>query len=585
MWYTCVEVIHLRVTTSKSKNSESFYITQSYTNAQGKSTSKTIRKLGTLAELSKRLNTDREGVMEWANEQARLETLKYKSEKEDAIVMIPFHTNKRLDYHKQKLFSGGYLFLQSVYYGLKMDSICRKIKNRYKFEYDLNAILSDLIYTRVLDPSSKRSSFQAARKFLEPPTYELHDVYRALSILAKEMDFIQAEVYKNSFFLGNRNDRILYYDCTNYYFEIEQEDGDKKYGKSKEHRPNPIIQMGLFTDGDGLPLAFSLFPGNQNEQKSLKPLETMILQQFGCEKFIYCSDAGLASEDNRVLNHMGQRAFIVTQSIKKLPSEDRVWALNKRGFKRLSDDMPVDITKLSEDDKDHLYYKDEPFTTKKLHQRLIITYSPKYAAYQKAIRAKQIARAEKMVANGSLKRQRKNPNDPARFVNKIAATEEGEKAKIHYYLDLDKIAEEEMYDGLYAVCTDLLDDDVADILKVSEGRWQIEDCFRTMKTDFEARPVYLNREDRIKAHFLTCFLALLHFRLLKRSLKGSYTTEQLVLTLRNIKFADVEEQGFMPVYERNEITDDLHEACGFRSDYEFITKRKMKGIQKKSKRR
>ena len=575
----------MRVTTSKSKNSESFYITQSYTNAQGKSTSKTIRKLGTLAELSKRLNTDREGVMEWANEQARLETLKYKSEKEDAIVMIPFHVNKRLDYHKQKLFNGGYLFLQSVYYDLKMDSICRKIKSRYKFEYDLNAILSDLIYTRVLDPSSKRSSFQSAGKFLEPPTYELHDVYRALSILAKEMDFIQAEVYKNSFFLGNRNDRILYYDCTNYYFDIEQEDGDKKYGKSKEHRPNPIIQMGLFTDGDGLPLAFSLFPGNQNEQKSLKPLETMILQQFGCEKFIYCSDAGLASEDNRVLNHMGQRAFIVTQSIKKLPSEDRAWALNKSGFKRLSDDMPVDITKLSEDDKNHLYYKDEPFTTKKLHQRLIITYSPKYAAYQKAIRAKQIARAEKMVANGSLKRQRKNPNDPARFVNKIAATEEGEKAKIHYYLDLDKIAEEEMYDGLYAVCTDLLDDDVADILKVSEGRWQIEDCFRTMKTDFEARPVYLNREDRIKAHFLTCFLALLHFRLLKRSLKGSYTTEQLVLTLRNIKFADVEEQGFMPVYERNEITDDLHEACGFRSDYEFITKRKMKGIQKKSKRR
>lgn len=575
----------MRVTTSKSKNSESFYITQSYTSAQGKSTSKTVRKLGTLAELSKRLNTDREGVMAWANEQARLETMKYKSEKEDAIVMVPFHSNKLMDCHKQKLFTGGYLFLQSVYYGLKMDSICRKIKSRYKFEYDLNAILSDLIYTRVLEPSSKRSSFQTAKQFLEPPTYELHDVYRALSILAEEMDFIQAEVYKNSFFLGNRNDRILYYDCTNYYFEIEQEDGDKKYGKSKEHRPNPIIQMGLFTDGDGLPLAFSLFPGNQNEQKSLKPLETKILQQFGCEKFIYYSDAGLASEDNRVLNHMGQRAFIVTQSIKKLPAEDRAWALDKRGFKRLSDDVSVDITELPEDDKDHLYYKDEPFTTKKLHQRLIITYSPKHAAYQKAVRAEQIARAEKMVANGSLKRQRKNPNDPARFVNKIAATEEGEKAKIHYYLDLDKIAEEEMYDGLYAVCTDLLDDDVADILKVSEGRWQIEDCFRTMKTDFEARPVYLNRQDRIKAHFLTCFLALLHFRLLKRSLKGAYTTEQLIQTLRNIKFAYVEEQGFMPVYERNEITDNLHEACGFRSDYEFITKRKMKGIQKKSKRR
>ena len=258
----------MRVTTSKSKNSESFYITQSYTNAQGKSTSKTIRKLGTLAELSNRLNTDRDGVMAWAKEQARLETGKYKSEKEDAIVMVPFHSKKLMDYHKQKLFNGGYLFLQSIYYGLKMDSICRKIKSRYKFEYDLNAILSDLIYTRVLEPSSKKSSFRAAKQFLEPPTYELHDVYRALSVLAKESDFIQAEVYKNSFFLGNRNHRILYYDCTNYYFEIEQEDGDKKYGKSKEHRPNPIIQMGLFTDGDGLPLAFSLFPGNQNEQMS-----------------------------------------------------------------------------------------------------------------------------------------------------------------------------------------------------------------------------------------------------------------------------------------------------------------------------
>ena len=177
----------------------------------------------------------------------------------------------------------------------------------------------------------------------------------------------------------------------------------RNMGKSKEHRPNPIIQMGLFTDGDGIPLAFSLFPGNQNEQKSLKPLETKILQQFGCEKFIYCSDAGLASEDNRVLNHMGQRAFIVTQSIKKLPAEDRAWALNKTDFKRLSDDKVVDITNLTENDKEQLFYKDEPFTTKKLHQRLIITYSPKYAAYQKAIRAEQISRAEKMVANGTLK--------------------------------------------------------------------------------------------------------------------------------------------------------------------------------------
>lgn len=575
----------MKVMTTKSKNSESFYIAKSYINNQGKSTSKIIRKLGTLAELSAALNTDRDGVLAWAKEQAKIETDKYKKENEDAIVMIPFHSNRLMAYDQKKLFSGGYLFLQSIYYELKMDSICRKIRNRHKYKYDLNAILSDLIYTRVLEPSSKSSSYKAAKRFLEPPSYELHDVYRALSVLAQELDFIQAEVYKNSFFFGKRNDNVLYYDCTNYYFETEQEDGDKKYGKSKEHRPSPIIQMGLFTDGDGLPLAFSLFPGNQNEQKSLKPLETKILQQFGCQKFIYCSDAGLASEENRAFNHLGERAFIVTQSIKKLPAEDREWALNRNGFKRLSDDSPADISKLTDDEKQGLFYKDEPYTTKKLHQRLIITYSPKYAAYQKAVRGEQIARAEKMVTSGSLKRQRKNPNDPARFVNKTAVTKDGEKADIHYYLDVDKIAEEERYDGLYAVCTDLLEDDVADILKVSEGRWQIEDCFRTMKTEFEARPVYVSREDRIKAHFLTCFLALLHFRLLKRSVKTPCTTEQLLEVLRSMNYADIEEQGYMPAYERQRITDGLHEACGFRTDYEFITKRKMKEIEKKSKRR
>ena len=573
----------MRVTTTKSKNSESFYITKSYINDKGKSTSKTIRKLGNLAELSLKLGTDRDGVLAWAREQAEIETMKYKKDNETKTVLIPFHSDRQLDYHVQKFFGGGYLFPQSVYYSLKLDQTCRKIREKYKFKFDLNAILSDLVYTRILEPQSKSSSFQAARKFLEPPSYELHDVYRALSILAGECDFIQAEVFKNSRLTVHRNDRILYYDCTNYYFEIEQEDGDRKYGKSKEHRPNPIIQMGLFTDGDGIPLAFSLFPGNQNEQQSLKPLEQKILKDFGCDRFIYCSDAGLASESNREFNHMGQRAFIVTQSIKKLPAEDRAWALDRTGFRSISDDRKVDITDLPDEDKSNLFYKDEPYTTKKLHQRLIVTYSPKYAAYQKNIRGRQVERAEKMVASGSLKKQRKNPNDPARFVGKAAVTKEGEAAKTYYYLDVEKIAEEEKYDGLYAICTDLLDDHPRDILKVSEGRWQIESCFRIMKTDFSARPVYVRREERIKAHFLTCFLALLTYRVLEKRLDKKYTCEEVLETLKGMNFADIEEQGYMPLYSREKITDALHDACGFRTDSQFITKRKMKEIQKKSK--
>ena len=573
----------MKVTTSKSKNSESFYICRSYIDSNGKSTSKVVKKLGTLNELSKELDTDRDGVMAWAKEQARIETKKYKENERTKTVLIPFHADRMLEYDKQKLFKGGYLYLQFIYYRLQLDKVCRKIRTRHKFKYDLNAILSDLIYTRILDPSSKRSSFKAASDYLEPPAYELHDIYRSLSVMSEEMDFIQSEVYKNSSFIGKRNDRILYYDCSNYYFEIEQEDGEKKYGKSKEHRPNPIIQMGLFIDGDGLPLAFSLFPGNQNEQTSMKPLEQKILQQFGHEKFIYCCDAGLGSENNRSFNHLGQRSFIVTQSIKKLPSEDKEWALKKTGFRRLSDNAEVDITNLSDSNSNELYYKDEPYTTKKLHQRLIITYSPKYATYQKTLRQKQLERAEKMVTGGKVKKQRKNPNDPARFVGKVAVTKDGEAADIHYYLDEEKIAEEERYDGLYAICTDLLDDNVADILKVSEGRWQIEDCFRTMKTDFSARPVYVRREDRIHAHFLTCFLALLIIRLLKRELGDICTYEELLAKLKTMNFADIEEQGFMPLYKRDKLTDALHEICGFRTDYQFITKQSMKSIQKHSK--
>ena len=572
----------MRVTTSKSKNSESFYITKGFINEKGVSTSSVVRKLGTLNDLLKDHGPTRDDVMAWAREQARLETEKYKKENEARTVLIPFHADRQLDYGRQKLYKGGYLFLQSVYYGLGFDRACRKIRERHKFRYDLNAILSDLIYTRILEPGSKRASYRAAMDYLEKPSYEEHDVYRALDVLAEECGFIQSEAFKNSSFLTDQNDGILYYDCTNYYFKIEQEDGAKKYGKSKEHRPNPIVQMGLFTDGDGIPLAFSIFPGNQNEQQSLKPLEKTILQKFGHSKFIYCCDAGLGSEGNREFNHMGERSFIVTQSIKKLPAEDREWALNGDGFKRLSDDKPVELSQIGEE-KDGLFYKDCPYTTKKLHQRLIITYSPKYAAYQKEIRRRQVERAERMVASGERKAERKNPNDPARFVGKMAATKAGEAAGIQYYLDEERIAEEARYDGLYAVCTDLLDDEVAPILKVSEGRWRIEECFRIMKTDFEARPAFVRLEDRIEAHFLTCFLALLVYRILEKKLGGGYTCEEILKTLREMDFADVEEQGYMPLYKRSKLTDALHEACGFRTDYQFITRQKMRGIQKRSK--
>lgn len=573
----------MKVNTSKSKNAESFYIKQSYIDANGKSTSRTIRKLGTLKDLLVEHGPTREDVMIWAKEQARIETERYEQEKANHCLPVVFHPNRKIPHGERRKFQGGYLFLQSVYYELGLNRICRKIRDKHHYAYDLNAILSDLIYTRVLEPGSKRSSFETAKAFLEAPSYQLHDVYRALSVLSQECDLIQSEVYKNSKAILKRNDRILYYDCTNYYFEIEQEDGDKKYGKSKEHRPNPIIQMGLFTDGDGIPLAFSLFPGNQNEQRSLKPLEKKVIEEFGCEKFIFCSDAGLASEDNRLYNHTSSRAYIVTQSIKKLPEEYKEAALNHSGFRRLSDHKYADLSALTDKDQDELFYKEEPFSSKKMEQRLIITYSPKYAAYQKKIREQQVERAKTMLSSGKYRKSRKNPNDPARFIDKTAVTDDGEVAKILYTLDEEKIAQEALYDGLYAVCTDLFDDDPKDILKISESRWQIESCFRIMKTDFSARPVYVQREDRIRAHFLICFLSLLIYRILEKKLNKQYTCEELLDVLRTYEFANIQGQGFMPIYESTKLTDELHRIFGFETDYEFITKRKMKEVQKLSK--
>ena len=573
----------MRVTTTKSKNAESFYISKGYINNKGVSTSVVVRKLGTLKDLLVEHGPTRDDVMVWAREQARLETEKYKEERQNRMVQITFHADKQIDYAQQVKYRGGYLFLQSIYYRMQLDKVCRKLRDKYKFQYDINAILSDLTYARVLEPASKLSSYNTVSEFLEPPTYELHDVYRALDVLGTECDFIQSEIYKNSHLLGVRNDKVLYYDCTNYYFEIEQENGEKKYGKSKEHRPNPIMQMGMFMDGDGIPLAFSLFPGNENEQTSLKPLEEKVLSDFGCQKFIYCSDAGLGSEKIRRYNHMGERAFIVTQSIKKLKAEEKKWALNRTGFRRVSDKKPVDIALLPEDDTG-LYYKDMPYTPQTIYQRLIITYSPKYARYQRLLRERQVDRAEKMLESGKkAKKERRNPNDPARFIGKMAVTDDGEVAKIQQYLDTEKIEDESRYDGLYAVATDLLEDDVNEILRVSEGRWQIEECFRIMKTDFEARPVYLQDETRIKAHFLTCFLALIMYRYLERELKQQYTCEAILAKLRSMDFASVQEQGYMPLYQRDSLTDALHDIGGFHTDYEFITKQQMKTIQKMSK--
>lgn len=570
----------MRVTTTKSKSDESFYINYAFINEKGKSTSRIYKKLGKLSELSKELNTDRDGVMAWAKEQARIETEKYKKENES--VSIALNPNIPIKKDQQNTFNCGYLFLQSIYYSLHLDNICRNIKNRHDYEYDLNAILSDLIYARFLNPTSKLSSFKYCHSLLEQPTYHLHDIYRALTVLAEESDYIQAELYRNSNYIHKRNTRVLYYDCTNYYFEIEQERGDAKYGKNKENKPNPIVGMGLFMDADGFPLSFDLFPGNQNEQLTLKDHEHKVINDFRCSQFVYCSDSGLGSKKNRLLNTTGGRAYVITQSLKKLKKDVRETALSTSQYRKIGSNKFIDLNDLDEEDPEvfnSIYYKEVPYDSNELSETLIVTYSPKYRKYQASIRQNQIQRAQKMITDsGKPKKNRKNPNDPARFLKKQSFTDNGELAEDEIWrIDQEVIEKEAMYDGFYAVVTNL-DDDVQDIIAINKRRWQIEECFRILKSDFDARPVYLRDDDRIKAHFLICFMALLFFRILENKLEYKYTAGQIVGTMKKMNLTLLEGYGYIPSYTRTDITDDLHKLFGFRTDYQITKKQKMRNI-------
>lgn len=574
----------MRVSISKSKNHEFIYIIKDFY-SKGSRTTKIYEKLGKVEDLCAQKNMSRDELILWAKDYAKLLTQKELDDSLDKI--IPLSPHKLIDLDSNRKFNCGYLFLQDIYYRLKLDSICRNIKNRHDFEYDINSVLSDLIFSRIIYPSSKLSSFEHSFSFLEKPNYQLHDVYRALSVLAYENDYIQAELYKNSNFIKNRNTSTLYYDCTNYYFEIEEDDDFRKYGKGKEHRPNPIVGMGLMMDGDGIPLAFDLFEGNKNEQTTLKPLEEKIIKDFNLSKFIYCSDAGLASKANKKFNSLNDRAYIITQSLKKLKKDDREVALKHTGFLEVgggSKRINIDEINFSiESNRNKIYYKEIPLE-KPIEERLIITYSPKYAAYQKSIREKQVQRAMKMIQkNGKMKKCRNNPNDPARFIEKITADKNGEIVKDYYTLNEEAIFEESLYDGFYAVTTNLEDDDVGAILSISERRWQIEECFRIMKSDFKARPVYLQKEDRIKAHFLTCFISLVIYRLLAYQLDNKYTVSEILNTIRDMEMVETQYNGFIPAYKRTKITDDLHEKFGFRTDYEIISTKKMRNMIKNTK--
>lgn len=571
----------MRLSVTKSKNAASLYVIKSVYDCKTQSNySKIVEKLGTEAELREKLNGA--DPYEWAKEY--IKTLNEKEKEQTRKVLVPFEQSKIIDKDEQHSYNGGYLFLQKIYHELGLHKICKNISDKYKFTYNFNSILSRLIYARIIFPSSKLATFDLSKKFIEQPEFELQHIYRALEVLAKETDFIQSELYKNSLKVSQRNKGILYYDCTNYFFEIEQEDGLKQYGVSKEHRPNPIVQMGLFMDGDGIPLAFCINKGNTNEQITLKPLEEKIISDFGLSKFIVCTDAGLASTANRKFNHKQGRAFITTQSIKKLKAHLKEWVLDTKDWRISNSKKTYDLTQIDEEkNKDTIYFKERWINENGFEQKLIVTFSPKYKKYQQTIRERQIERAQKIIDTNHKKLKKCNANDYKRFISKCNCTKDGEIAEKELYsIDNDLILEESIYDGFYAVCTNIADD-VETVIKVNRRRWEIEESFRIIKSEFKARPVYLHRDDRIKAHFTTCFISLMIYRLLEKKLSEKYTCSEIVTELRDMNFYEIKSEGYIPTYTRTDLTDDLHEKFDFRTDYQIISTKNMKKILKGTK--
>lgn len=565
----------MRLSIVKTKNATQYYVIKSIRNKNGKSTSKIIEKLGNETEVLKK--SKGMDPVKWAHEYiAKLNEFERTNKLE---VYQKYSPTKIIETDKATTFNIGYLFLQKIYKELKLDKICKQISKKYKFEYDLDSILSRLIYTRILEPSSKLSSFESSKNFLEQPNFELQHIYRALEVIANETEFIESEVYKNSLSVVNRNTKVLYYDCTNYFFETEQAEGLKQYGVSKENRPTPIVQMGLFMDGNGYPLAFCINPGNTNEQITLKPLEKRIIEDFELSHFIVCTDAGLASKENRAFNNLQNRSYIVTQSLKKIKGHLKEWALSLDGWHTVNSNVTINLADIDNSSSNEtVYYKERWIKENGMEQRLIVSYSPKYASYQKNIRNGQIIRAENMIEKPSSVTKKKI-NDPKRFITSTYITGDGEIADSKKLtLNIDAINEEAMFDGFYAVCT-TLEDNIEEIIKVNKRRWEIEESFRILKTEFKSRPVYLKNDDRIKAHFTTCFLSLLIYRILENKLDYKFSGTEIIRTLKSMNWHELDLLGYHPIYQRNNLTDYLHEKFGFRTDYEFIPKKSLKNYK------
>ena len=576
-----------------------YYIQQGFRNGK-KTTTKNIKRLGKHSELL--LITD--NPLEYAKNEVKKMNEEYRSGRSEFIVTMDF--NERIPSTDSPCSNStslniGYLYLKDVYAKLNLSDFFKSVSSDRKITYDCNKICQFLTYARILDPASKYGTYDKLDTYYEKPQIEYQHMIRFLDILDRSSDQYLKHLFDNSENIVKRDTSVMYYDCTNYFFETEKPDeeivdevtgeiilGLRQFGISKENKTSPIVEMGLIMDSRGIPISMCIHPGNTNEQLTAVPLEKEVIKMTGNKKFIYCADAGLGSYNIRKFNDMGGRAYIVTQSVKKLGQEIKDIVFNDSNYRLLSNDDAITLKEMRTFNKkdannlslynDFAYkvipantamdtglYEEKVYKngrTKKvkakgtLHQYIIVTFSRKMMEYQRTIRERQLERAKKLLRLKDPEKIKKGPNDIRRFLKNTSSD------TANYVLDMDKIHEEEKYDGFYAVATNL-DDSAKDILAVAQNRYKIEDCFRIMKTNFDARPVFLRKPERIRAHFLICYTALLIYRLMECKLDDNLThvtTSNLIKTLRNMNVVNMDDMYYKSIYSGSQALDAL-ERC------------------------
>ncbi len=568
--------MNYKLTITRSKNAKCFYIQTTYRKRDGRLSSKTVKKLGNETYIKETYGV--EDAETWAKEE--LERMRQTAREEQQGLIVELHPDRLID-GSERIYNGGDIFIEQVLSRLGLREACMKISSSHRMKFDLGDYLTRMVCSRILHPGSKLSDFINGSRFMERKDLRLENFYRALDVTGKEMYAMQGAIYHRSLESIGRNTGVIYYDCTNVFFETETDDDFRKYGHSKENRPNPLVQIGMFMDMDGLPLGMCVNPGNTSEQKTLQPLEEVLAEKFGLSRFVVCTDGGLGSKENRRYNVTEDRNFITVQSLKKLSAHYQQWATDPEGWSmrpRLKDDGQtrcrqtynlgeIDLDQYTDD----VFYKECLTDETSFEEHLIVTYSRKYDQYQKQLRTQQIQRAITKINRAEIRRP-KSPNDCRRFMKDTYFDSKGNPLEVitAAVIDQEKIDSEARFDGFNALATGL-DDDPCTIIRVNSWRWEIEECFRVEKSDLDMRPVYVRAPQRITAHFFICFIALLVLKIMQKQHRGEFPIGQIRRTLSAMNLTKLEGFGYIPAFNQTTLTTAIQEAAKIHIDRQINT--------------